>query len=170
MITFKDFLNGMSVSGEGLSDTDDKAVDGHPIGSKAVNEDAKLYEASFVSSSPSTGGSRGVEFDVKKNEEKSVGTHVNGQPKEHHDVYHEGKHVGHVSSYSGYQDKKSAGSRIVSSRKDVKRWAVTVYGGEHNRHGSWYGSVPENSQYTDTGFKSKKEALQQLANAHKSNT
>jgi hypothetical protein len=129
-----------------------------------------LAEAAFVSNSPSTEASVGVKFEVKKNVEKSVGEHANGQPKEHHDVYHEGKHVGHVSSYSGYQDKKSAGSRIVSSRKDVRHWVATVNAGEHNRHGTWYGSTPENNQYSQTGFKTKKEALQHLANAHKSNT
>lgn len=128
-----------------------------------------ITEAAFVSNSPSTGASVGVKFEVKKNEEKSQGVHVNGMPKEHHDVYHEGKHIGHVSSYSGYKDKKAAGSRVVSSRKDVKLWSATVHGGEHNRHGSHWDSTPEHSQYSETGFKSKKEALQHVANAHKSN-
>jgi len=128
-----------------------------------------LNEASFVSDSPSTGASRDVRFEVKKNTEKSQGTHANGQPKEHHDVYYEGKHVGSVSSYSGYQDKKSAGSRVVSSRKDVKRWVATVHGGEHNRHGGHWNRTPENAQYSETEFKSKKDALQHVADAHKSN-
>ena len=128
-----------------------------------------LNEANFVSDSPSTGASRGVKFEVKKDAEKSVGVHTNGQPKEHHDVYHEGKHIGSVSSYSGYQDKKAAGSRIVSSRKDVKRWMATVHGGEHNRHGGHWDRTPENAQYSQTDFKSKKDALQHVADAHKSN-
>ena len=129
----------------------------------------QIDESAFVSSSPSTHGSAGVKFEVKKNAEKSVGEHANGQPKEHHDVYHEGKHIGHVNSYSAYQDKKPAGSRIVTSRKDVRHWMVTVHGGEHNRSGSWHGSTPEKSQYTETGFKNKKDALQHLADSHKSN-
>lgn len=129
-----------------------------------------LNESAFISNSPSTGASVGIKFEVKKNAEKSVGEHANGSPKEHHDVYHEGKHIGHVSSYSGYQDKKAPGSRVVSSRKDVKRWSATVYGGEHNRHGSHWGATPAEHSYTGTEFKSKKEALQHIADAHKSNT
>ena len=129
-----------------------------------------LNEAAFISSSPSSYASNGVEFDVKKNKEKSVGVEINGQPKEHHDVYHKGKHVGSVSSYSGYKDKKSAGSRVVTSRQDVKLCSVTVHGGEHNQDGSYYDSTPKDRQYSATGFKSKKDALQHLANSHKSNT
>lgn len=129
-----------------------------------------LSEASYVSDSPSTGASVGVKFDVKKNEEKSVGTHVNGMPVEHHDVYHDGKHIGHVSSYSGYKDTKSPGSRVVSTRKNVKLWSTTVFGNEHNRHGSHWASTPADSQYTRMEFKSKKDALQHLADSHKSNT
>ncbi len=124
----------------------------------------------FISNGPSTVSSRDVKFEVKKNEEKSVGEHANGQPKEHHDVYHEGKHIGSVYSYSGYQDKKAAGSRIVSSRKHVKLWAATVNAGEHNRYGGHWDSTPENAQYSRTELKSKKAALQHVADAHKSNT
>jgi len=129
-----------------------------------------LTETAFVSNSPSTMSSRGVHFEVKKNKEKSVGEHVNGKPVEHHDVYHKGKHIGSVSSYSGYSDKKPSGSRVVSSRKDVKLWTATVHAGEHNRSGSHWSSTPENSPYSETGFKSKKDALQHLADSHKSNT
>lgn len=134
-----------------------------------VGDGVDLNESKFVSNSPSTGASVGVEFEVKKNAEKSVGEHGNGQPKEHHDVYHNGKHIGSVSSYSGYQDKKPAGGRVVSSRKDVRLWSATVHGGEHNQHGQWFSATPENSQHTSMGYKTKKEALQRLANAHKSN-
>jgi hypothetical protein len=137
---------------------------------KTYEQFIALLESSFVSDSPSTGASVGVKFDVKKNAEKSVGTHANDAPKEHHDVYHEGKHVGHVSSYSGYKDKKATGSRVVSSRKDVKLWSATVYGNEHNRHGSHWNATPAESQYTSMEFTNKKEALQHLANSHKSNT
>jgi hypothetical protein len=129
-----------------------------------------LSEASFVSDSPSTGASVGVKFDVKKNAEKSVGTHANDMPKEHHDVYYEDKHIGHVSSYSGYKDKKPPGGRVVSSRKNVKLWSVTVFGNEHNQHGSYWNATPAASPYTSMEFKNKKDAMQHLANSHKSNT
>lgn len=132
-------------------------------------ESVELDEATFVSDSPATYGSRGTKFDVRKNKEKSTGEHDNGQPKEHHDVYHDGKHVGHVASYSGYKDKKAPGARIVTSRKNVRLWQATVHGGEHNRHGSVFNTTPAGSQYTGTGFASKKDALQHFADAHNSN-
>ena len=128
-----------------------------------------IQEAAFVSKSPSTGASNGVAFDVSKNKEKSVGEHVNGQAKEHHDVYHNGKHVGYVSTYSGYQDKKPAGGRVVTSRKDVRLWAATLHGGEHTRSERGWNPIPAESPYTESGFKSKKDALQHLANNHISN-
>lgn len=128
-----------------------------------------ITEATFVSDSPSTGASTGVKFEVKKNAEKSVGEHSNGQPKEHHDVYLNGKHVGSVNTYSAYQDKKPPGSRVVTSRKNVRRWSVTVHGGEHNQHGPYHWATPENSQYVSMQFKNKKDALQHLADSHKSN-
>lgn len=133
-------------------------------------ESVELDEATFTSDSPSTGGSRGVNFEVKKNKEKSVGTHVNGQPVEHHDVYHDGKHVGSVSSYSGYKDKKAPGARIVTSRKDVKAWSVHIHAGEHAFAGGRWGTTPENSHHYETRFNSKKDALQYFANNHKSNS
>ena len=136
---------------------------------KTFKQFTELLEASFVSNSPSTSASAGVKFDIKKNEEKSVGTHANGMPVEHHDVYHEGKHIGHVSSYSGYKDTKAPGSRVVSTRKNVRDWSATVFSNEHNRHGSHWESTPADRQYSNTGFKSKKDALQHLADAHKSN-
>jgi hypothetical protein len=136
---------------------------------KLYGESEELDEATFVADSPATYGSRGTKFEVQKNKEKSTGTHVNGQPVEHHDVYHGGKHIGHVASYSGYKDKKPAGSRIVTSRKDVRLWRATIHGGEHNRHGSVFNTTPAGSQYTGTGFASKKDALQHLADAHNSN-
>lgn len=141
----------------------------HHNKSGTVHESVELDEATFVSDSPATYGSRGTKFEVQKNKEKSTGEHANGQPKEHHDVYHEGKHIGHVASYSGYKDKKPAGSRIVTSRKDVRLWQATIHGGEHNRHGSVFNTTPAGSQYTGTGFASKKDALQHLADAHNSN-
>lgn len=128
----------------------------------------QLIESSFVSNSLSTGSSNGVEFDVKKNKEKSVGEHLNGQAKEHHDVYHDGKHVGYVDTYSGYADKKSPNSRIVSSRKNVRLWSTTINAGEHIREKS-FNSIPSDRQYSETGMKTKKDALQHLANWHKSN-
>lgn len=128
-----------------------------------------ISESTFISDSPSTGASVGVKFNVIKNKEKSVGTHVNGDPVEHHDVFHGEDNVGKVHSYSAYQDKKSAGSRIVTSRKDVKRWMVTVHPGQHNQAGTHWGATPEHSPYTSSGFRSKKDALQHLANSHKSN-
>jgi hypothetical protein len=133
------------------------------------NESSELEEAAFVSDSPATSASRDVKFDVVKNKEKSVGVHASGQPKEHHDVFHEGKHIGHVASYSGYKDKKPAGSRIVTSRKNVRLWQATIHGGEHNRHGNVFNKTPAGSQYSETGFSSKKDALQHLADAHNSN-
>ena len=142
-----------------------KYVDGKHVG--VMTKSTGLTESVFVSDSPYA--SSGIEFEVKKNKEKSVGEHVNGQPKEHHDVYHKGKHIGHVNSYSGYQDKKQAGSRVVSSRKDVRKWAATVYGGEHNQHGSNFHSTPAEVNHSTDGFSSKKDALQSLANSHKSN-
>lgn len=148
-----------------------KYVDGKHVGvvTKSTNESIELDESTFVSDSPSTGASRGVKFDVKKNKEKSTGTHANGQPVEHHDVYHEGKHIGHVASYSGYKDKKAPGARIVTSRKDVRLWQATIHGGEHNRHGSVFNTTPAGSQYYQGGYTSKKDALQHLADAHNSN-
>jgi hypothetical protein len=137
---------------------------------KTFEQFIELLEASYVSNSPSTGASVGVKFDVKKNTEKSVGNHANDMPVEHHDVYHEGKHIGHVSSYSGYKDTKAPGSRVVSTRKNVRNWSTTVFGNEHNRHGSHWESTPAGSQYTSMEFTSKKYALQHLADAHKSNT
>jgi hypothetical protein len=133
----------------------------------AIKQD--ILEAAFISSGPSTGASRGIKFEVRKNAEKSQGELANGQPKEHYDVYLNGAHVGAVSSYSGYQDKKPAGSRIVTSRKNIRQWMVWINGGEHTGHQRIYDRVPEMSALTDTGYKTKNDALQALADMHKSN-
>lgn len=142
---------------------------------KELQESIKLHtvkvvldESTFISNSPSTGASVGVKFEVKKNAEKSVGEHPNGQPKEHYDIYHGDKHIGHISTHSDYKDKKSAGSRIVSSRKDVRSWGVTLNGGEHNATSIWNRTDPSHPYYK-MGLSSKKEALQHLADYHKTN-
>jgi hypothetical protein len=147
-----------------------KYVSGKHVGVlSTVSESVQLDESTFTSDSPSTNASRGVKFDVVKDKAKSIGVHANGQPVEHHDVFHNGVNVGKIHSYSGYKDKKASGSRIVSSRKDVKHWMVQVHPGHHNRDGNHWSATPEHSPYTASGFSSKKEALQHLADAHKSN-
>lgn len=128
-----------------------------------------IQEAAFTSSSPSTGASRGIKFDVRKNIEKSVGELASGQPKEYFDVYLDDDHVGAVSSYSGYRDKKAAGSRIVTSRKNVREWMFWLDGGEHLAYLNTYERTPAASALTRTGYKTKNDALQGLADLHKSN-
>ena len=128
-----------------------------------------ILEAAFTSSSPSTGASRGIKFDVRKNIEKSIGELASGQPKEYFDVYLDNVHVGAVSSYSGYKDKKVAGSRIVTSRKNVREWMFWLDGGEHLAHLNPYDRTPETSALTRTSYTTKNDALQALANLHKSN-
>ena len=130
--------------------------------------EACLDESVYTSNSPSTNGSRGVKFDVVKNKEKSIGEHINGQAKEHFDVHHDGKHVGTITSYSGYKDTKPAGQRYVTSRKDVRLYSANLNAGEHNSTYPFSGkSIP--GGHSETGFKSKNDALASFANFHKSN-
>lgn len=48
--------------------------------------------------------------------------HHNGKPGQTFHAWKDGSHLGQISTYSAYQDKKKPGSRIVTSRKDVVRW------------------------------------------------
>lgn len=132
--------------------------------------DNKVQGAStFVSDSPSTNCSRGVTFQVKKDKVKSVGEHEGGFPVEHHDVYHEGKRIGSVSSYSSYSDKKAPGARVATSRKSIRSWQANVIAGGHNRDTGRYGGTPISRDFDEMGHKTKAQALQRVADAHKSN-
>lgn len=88
-----------------------------------------------------------------------------GQKAEQFNVYHNGEHIGHVHSYSAYKDTKKPGSRIVTSRKDVRNWGLQLNHGHHSETYNWGGSVKE-GPHTDMKFHTKQHALDQLMRSH----
>jgi hypothetical protein len=93
------------------------------------------------------------------------GTLSTGQKAEQFNVYHNGEHIGHVHSYSAYKDTKKPGSRIVTSRKDVRHWGLQLNHGHHSEKYNWGGKVKEGS-HSDMKFSTKSNALDQLMRSH----
>ncbi len=88
-------------------------------------------------------------------------------PADHHEVHHHKHgHIGSIHSYSAYSDKKAKGSRIVMSRKNVRRWAGTLKKGQHQIR--MYRNDPiYPGDKTEMRFGSKKDALEWIARNHR---
>ena len=112
---------------------------------------APINEATFESRGATDDASYGEKFEVKS------GSTNRGPNPAKHDVYHQGTHVGHVKQYSEINDKKNSASGDWS-----KKWSVHVNAGQHTQKSGGH--------YAKDGFKTKKDALQHLADVHTSNS
>lgn len=65
------------------------------------------------------------EYKLKKTGTKRTSAHPDGKPT--FDIHHNNEVIGTVEPYSAYHDRKRAGSRIVSSRKDVTRYMFSFH-------------------------------------------
>lgn len=77
---------------------------------KVITEDAEHLEEATIG-----------DYSIKKVGMKSTIAHPDGKPT--YELHLTGERIGKIEPYSAYHDRKAAGSRVVSSRKNVTRYS-----------------------------------------------
>jgi hypothetical protein len=66
------------------------------------------------------------DYKLVKTGKKSTTAHPDGKPT--YDLHYKGEKLTSIHPYSAYKDKKTPGSRIVASRKDITKYSASLAG------------------------------------------